>query len=366
MELPPLAALDAEADRLLEMALSDETLDSRRAAVMVAQLRAAATVVRRLLGEPLGFAQEVEEIYDHRPAWTDEGLFVEAHHRLDEALPGRGSLAERVASFRKSVTVSADRLRPVVQLILQRLQKEARHRFPLPTDERVEVEFVIDQPWSAYNACLGRGRSRVEIGLDWPQFATALADLVAHEAYPGHHTEHAIKEAEWIDGRAWDELRLVLLNSPLSVVSEGLATRALGIMIDRSAWLTWHAQEVFPAAGLSEIHPDGAWEFAVGQGVLMRCLGNAALLLLDQGRSRDEAAKYLTRYRLADEPSAHRSIAFILNPLVRGYIFNYWVGGDLIDPALQRSTNPVETFGRLLHDLMTPTSVRNLGADRTP
>ena len=50
---------------------------------------------------------------------------------------------------------------------------------------------VQDQPWSGYNWYLGNGRSRVDLNTDLPIYAYLLTDLLTHEGYPGHHTEHA-------------------------------------------------------------------------------------------------------------------------------------------------------------------------------
>lgn len=307
----------------------------------------------------------MESLYDHTPQWTDERVFEEQHHHLDDLLPGRGPLPERLAEFKQMVLVPPERLPDVLGRIVPRLRSATRRLFPLPADEAVDLTFVTGQPWSAFNAFLGRRRSRVEIGVDWHQALPDLADLVAHEAYPGHHTEHSIREAAWIDGRGWDEGRLILLNSPLSVVSEGLATRALSIVMDESEWKTWHRDEIFPAAGLATLDPEVAWESHVAGQFLFRSLGNAPLLLLDQAAGVEEAIAYMRRYRLVDEAAARRSVDFILHPLVRGYVFNYWVGRDLISPLLEPRSQAPQTFGRLLLYPLTPSQVLDGAAERT-
>ncbi len=37
-------------------------------------------------------------------------------------------------------------------------------------------------------------KSRIEINLDFQMEMWDIPTTMAHEAYPGHHTEHAIKE----------------------------------------------------------------------------------------------------------------------------------------------------------------------------
>jgi hypothetical protein len=362
--VPGLPQLAAEAAELLDEVTTSDSLEGLRRGVLIAQLRAAAALLRRLSGEPMTFSQEVESLYEHTPQWTDESLFEEHHHHLNDLLPGRGPLAERIASFKQTLSVPPEKLPDVLSRILPRLHSATRGLFPLPPDEAVELRFVTGQPWSAFNAFLGRARSRVEIGIDWPQPLPDLADLVAHEAYPGHHTEQTLREAAWIDARGWDEGRLILLNSPLSVISEGLAMSALSIVMDESEWKSWHRDEIFPAAGLAELDPDVAWGFHVAGRFLSRSLGNAAFLLLDQGAGDEEAISYLRRYRLVDEAAARRSLEFILNPLVRGYVFNYWVGSDLIGPLLQPRSQAPRAFGRLLLFPLTPSQVLDGAAEQ--
>src|SRR6478736_5531830 len=59
------------------------------------------TYARVLAGESLSYADEVEGCYGVRPTYTDEAVFTAAHERLDELLPGGGSLAERHARWQR-------------------------------------------------------------------------------------------------------------------------------------------------------------------------------------------------------------------------------------------------------------------------
>jgi hypothetical protein len=57
---------------------------------------------------------------------------------------------------------------------------------------------VTGQPWGAYNWYVGGLASRVELNADLPMRSHFFAPMVAHEGYPGHHTEHASKEARLV------------------------------------------------------------------------------------------------------------------------------------------------------------------------
>ena len=54
-----------------------------------------------------------------------------------------------------------------------------------------------------------------------------VVELVTHEAYPGHHTEHAWKEQLLTRAGRLEE-SIVLIPTPQSVVSEGIASLGRG------------------------------------------------------------------------------------------------------------------------------------------
>src|ERR687883_578673 len=67
-----------------------------------------------LAGESGSYADEVEGCYGVRPTHTDEAVFAAAHERLEELLPGDGSLAERYARRQDSTRVPPERIEPTL------------------------------------------------------------------------------------------------------------------------------------------------------------------------------------------------------------------------------------------------------------
>jgi hypothetical protein len=155
-----------------------------------AQVVGLLTTARRLAGEPIGYADEVEACYGIRPTRVDEEVLERAHRRLDEVLPGPGPLAERLVAWRESHAVPVDRLHAAINSLAEDLRERTQAMFGLPDGEHVDFELVTGQPWSGFNYYLGDLRSRVAVNTDLPVLSTGLAHLVAHESYPGHHTEH--------------------------------------------------------------------------------------------------------------------------------------------------------------------------------
>src|SRR5437870_10493547 len=70
-----------------------------------------------LAGESGSYADEVEGCYGVRPTYTDEAVFSAAHERLDELLPGDGTLAERHERWQSSSLVPADQVERLITAV---------------------------------------------------------------------------------------------------------------------------------------------------------------------------------------------------------------------------------------------------------
>jgi hypothetical protein len=354
----PLEKLAKEAADLASAVAQDTTFDDQRHDYVSRHITAMQTSLRLLQGESLPLAEETTLLYDVTPAWIDEREFEEAHRQLDDLLPPGDSLFERLSQHKQSIEISYAQAAPLLPAITERLRQLSRSRFPLPDAESFEVYPVTNKPWSAYNWYLGGGRSRIDINTDLPLQITSLAGIISHEGYPGHHTELAIKDARLLQLRGQMEYCLTLINAPSGVVAEGIAVRALDVLLSDEEQIRWHAEEIFPRAGLA--HLDAGREHAIVR--IMRQLGgvwdNAAFLLHDQHLSTTEVSAYFQRYALRREKEADKAVEFISDPLSRSYVFTYSYGGKLLDALFDARGDTAQWFTRLLTEPVTPGQIR--------
>ena len=110
------------------------------------------------------------------------------------------------------------------------------------------MTMVRDQPWTGYNWYDGGYRSRVDINLDLPLRLPGLVGVTAHETYPGHHLEHALKEQTLVEELGRLEASVLLINTPECLISEGLANvgKAIAVPVAERADLL---VELAPLAG---------------------------------------------------------------------------------------------------------------------
>ena len=180
----------------------------------------------------MGFADEVRSYFQVDAVLGDPAVYAAAHEELDALLPGGGSLAERYAAHRRREECPPDRLEAAVHALSSALRDRVRGQYGLPELETVRYEVVTDKPWSGFNYYEGDYRSRVAINADLPHRLSQLPHLVAHESYPGHHTEHCRKELGLVERADRAEHTVFLVNTPECLMAEGLAD--LGVQaVDR-------------------------------------------------------------------------------------------------------------------------------------
>ncbi len=358
----PLEALADDAAQL-QAAIEASDQDAQRKDFLTGQTRAMAAVVRNLAGDQLDFVEEVELYFDVTPQMVDETVFDAAHAEMDRLLPGDGSLHERVTSWERDLALEPDRILPVLNFALQETRRRTQALFDLPPGEEASLNLVEDRPWAAYNWYLGDYRSRIDVNTDPPVRTDGIVQLVANEAYPGHHTETAMKEYRLYrqEGRAEHSIRLLL--APEEVISEGLAVSARDVIFGEAELAAFLRNELYPLGGL----PDGEVERTIGvaraRDALRAVLGNAALLLHRDGRPPDQVRQYIDGYALRTPQGVAKAMDFIQNPLFRSYIFNYTAGKALLAPLLE-GPDTLANFRRLLSEPLTPTQIRQWLAER--
>jgi hypothetical protein len=347
----------ADDTRQLQSAIEASDYDPQRKDFLVRQTRAMAAVIRVLGGDRLDFVEEVELYFDITPEMVDEAVFEAAHSEMDRLLPGNGALVERLAAWKTGLELEPGCVMHVFELACQETRRQTLALFDLPPGEDLSLQLVAEQPWGAYNWYLGDYRSRIDLNTDLPLHAHSAVPLLAHEAYPGHHTEHAIKEHRLYRQQGRAEHAIQLLLAPECVLAEGIGDSAQSIILADLELAEFLRDELYPEAGLTGVDVDQQIRLGRATEKLRGVDGNAALLLHRDGRPPAEVQQYVERYGLRTAQEASQTLRFIQNPLFRSYIFNYATGKALLAPLLE-GEDAVGNFRRLLSEPLTPTQVR--------
>lgn len=300
----------------------------------------------------ISWTEEVERCLGVPPTRTDTRLFEEVHQRLDSVLTGSGTLRDRYISWEERNAVPRDRLIPALESLKEVLRSRAHEMVDLPEEESVAYELVAGEPWVAYNWYQGDNHSRVDINADLPVSLTLLTDLAAHEAYPGHHTERTVKDRYLYKQLGRVETTVVVLSTPESLVSEGIATNALQEALGKEPFRI--VADVLAHVGM-KFDPVEAAEIHDADKVFFEVMTNAALILNEDGATVQEAEEYAAEWALQSKEKAARTVEFIQDPASYAYAPAYSEGRRLVREVADKAP---DNFARLLTEQLTTTDLQ--------
>jgi hypothetical protein len=318
-ELRAPAALAEDAEALL-VELEDDPW-------LAGQVRSLATTARKLTGQELAYAEEVELVYGIEPRWHDETAFRRAAELLDEALPGSGDLRARFAHWFEQTAIPPHLVEQAVRDVAAELRRLTRETVGLPDGEDFELELVTGKPWFGYAHYLGDLRTEVSVNVDLPFAAADLVMLTSHEIYGGHHTHRVWQEVELVREAGRLERTLDLLWSPEAVVSEGIATTGPELVAGGDGQAL--AAEVLGRLGFE-------YDAAVGSRVtearrlLMPVAANIAMLIHGRGASVEEARAYAAEWTNQPDDRIAKTVKNQSDSRSPGYQHTYWQGYELV------------------------------------
>jgi hypothetical protein len=360
------AALRDDATALRARLAAEVADDDARRAWLDAQLVALEAQAAGLAGDPLPYEEHVARCMGFAPPRRPDAEFAAARATIDALLPGDAALDDRLAAWDATLEVPVDRLPAVIDWLVARFRDRAEATFGLPLGEDLRVRLVTGQPWSGYNWYDGGRRSRVAVNTDLPVRAPDLVHTVAHETYPGHHLEHAWKEADLVDVRGHLEASILLINTPECPISEGLADLGTRFAVPPDDVVPLF-EELFERAGLAvaddpvarRAAAERAAALAAPRRAMAAIRGTAAFLRHADGRSHDEVLDYLRDVGGYPTATAAKRLEFIEHPLWRTYVFVYAEGQALLSRwiSLGGPDQEVARFDRLLHEQLTPADI---------
>ncbi|HPB45375.1 MAG TPA: hypothetical protein PLP95_05935 [Microthrixaceae bacterium] len=349
----PAEELRDAAGELIAEFDADTHLGSARARWLRSQTVGLHTVARHLAGERIEYLDEVELCYGVRPERITTDEVMAAQHALDRALKGASDeasapLSQRLAAMRERHVIPVDKLRGVIDNLAQELRARTRAAFGLPDEEGVSFDLVSDKPWSGFNVYQGGFHSLVTINTDLPVLSTSIAHLIAHEAYPGHHTEGCRKELGLVRERGQLEQSIALIGTPSCLLAEGLADLGLEALVGPDT----HAatEPMLRDAGV-HIELESVQALSVFSETLARARGTLALMLHADAAPVDDVVRTAQQWFVIDEARATQMVRFLTDPTWRAYVFCYAEGHRLCRAFM---AGDPRRFARLLDEQFTP------------
>ncbi|MFX1410926.1 MAG: hypothetical protein ACFFA6_11265 [Promethearchaeota archaeon] len=341
----------------LQKKLSHQEFVDERVKFLGKILRAMETSLEFLNGKKIPYLEQVYRIYDIKPELTDDSVFYNLTNMLDNLYEGPGSLAERLDTIQKKRDVSENKIEITFRRATEIVREQSKKLFPglLPDGEEFAINLVKNEPWGAYNWYLGNFKSKIDVNTDIPNDWAKILLTAAHEGYPGHHMEHAVKEKLlYIEEQRFEHC-ILLVPTPEAVISEGLANTGLDVLFS--------PQEIAKIS-LEELCLDPKDEYSLDKLVAEReaikkayaLLNNIAILAHVEEWSDDQLIKYVLNFGLITKKRLKQHLIFIHHPLWSTYVFNYFIGEMMIKKKFGQRPSP-EDFKMLLTRPILPSDL---------
>lgn len=195
------------------------------------------TILEILNNKKISFKNQVKNILDLDLVWTDERVFEEGLKLFDNGLPGSGDLNKRYNKWLQRNTYTFNNEQEMLRIInelIKVVRDYSSDIVDLPKNDDIIVELVSNKNYGASTRYIGNLKSKLKINKDLPFNFFQAIPLIAHELYPGHHTEFCMKEKYLVNNKGYFESQVFLLNSPQLVITEGIGEVAFDMIISNA------------------------------------------------------------------------------------------------------------------------------------
>lgn len=253
---PPNEASIAQQAGALRNRLDEErpglsALEMRRADFLRLQLDAIRLRAEMLSGATRSFDEEGRILFNVRVGDdSSPAQRIQTRMEIGQLLGSKKNLASSYSQFDREFVVSPDRVAVVMAAALQQCRTETLKHIALPAEERVDVHYVYNKPWSGFSRYMGHARSVIQINLDFPLTVDRILNLACHEGYPGHHVFNTMRDQSLVEHGREDEWLVQPTYSPQSLVSEAAASYAAEVVFTPDQRLRVEHDVLFPLAGL--------------------------------------------------------------------------------------------------------------------
>ncbi|MFW9829588.1 MAG: hypothetical protein ACFFEY_18585 [Candidatus Thorarchaeota archaeon] len=341
-----------ESCKQLQNQLNNQDFIEERIKLMRKNLEAIETSLNIFSGKEIPFTEKVSKIYDIKPELFDDSEFYRLNEELNSVFSGSGELSTRVDNFKNSHNLPINTLHEKFLEASKKIRKKTYNMFPnlLPQGEEISIKIVKDKPWGAYNWYHGNFKSRIDVNTDIPLDCVGVLKFVTHEAYPGHHTEHAIKEKNlYLDQKRFEH-SILLIFTPEAVISEGIGNTAADVLFTDKEKAQFILDEICHDPFNTNL--DLLMKYEQSEGQLLKILNNMAIYAHEDRWSDDELVKYALNFDLVSEKYIRRLLKTIRHPLWSTYVFNYTHGENLIKHKFGKNPSPKDFQTLLTHPIL--------------
>jgi len=316
--------------------LGTQSFNKQREHYINKLLIAMKTSTEILNGADISFGDRFLRTYDVPLQSFDESELYDLKEEFNIAYEGSGSLGGRLSKLREQRKIPKSDVFVLFNKALKIVKNRTKELFPnlLPEKEQIKIELIGNRnnykaKWSYYERYLGNYMSRIEVNPNYNMYWSSLLDAAAHEGYPGHHTEFAVKEYCLYFKMSQFEHSILLINSPTLIISEGIANTALNTLFSYR-----NQAEISLKEFCSNTHEEVPLNTLIKQYSVKRKLEqfsyNLAYHALLDKWSEEKLTRYATGFEIFSKEDINNRMKLLKDPLHSTTSFSYFLGSKLI------------------------------------
>jgi hypothetical protein len=343
--------------------LETQRFDKQRENYIEKLLLAMKTSTEILNGAKYSFKDKFLKLYDVSLKSFDESEVNGLKEEYNMAYVGSGSLEARMEKLREQRKVPESDVFVLFKKALKIVKDRTNELFPnlLPVNEHINIELIGNYnnehkaKWSYYNWYQGNYTSRIEVNQKYNMYWSSLLSAAAHEGYPGHHSEFAVKEYYLFHKNEQFEHSILLLNSPTLIISEGIANTALNVLFSYRDQAKISLEEF-----CFYKHEESPLDILIKQYNVKRKINQfiynlAYHALLDEW-SKDKITQYANSLEIFSKKEIHNRLKLINDPVHSTTSLSYFLGSKLIINKFGEFP-PAKNFIKLLTNPILPSDL---------
>jgi hypothetical protein len=309
---------------------------------------------RSLQGDNIPYDELILNIQELPSTIISDEKIATLRERVEKGLTDlgyTGTLNEKIVAWRRDTVIEPDNVTKVAEAFMEKSKVGTLERvIDLPAEDGIDsVNSIRDVFWSGYSKYVGDYRGTLTFNIDRPWTEPILAQIMTHEAYPGHQAFYCRWDYQFKQGKLPLEASYYLINSPTNALFEGGPETALH-------FLGWDDEnEETPGVSI-----DAKRQYRLARDFLdyQRIFMTNACYFYNLGhKTKEEVIEYMINEGGITSIEANNCFRFFSDPIQRTYYPSYYYGRWMVGLAYDASPKDKrKDYFHILYD--TPHTTR--------
>lgn len=285
---------------------------------------------RSLQGDDLPYSEYIANIQELPSTLITDETISKQKQLVDEGLTNlgyKGTLKEKAEKWHEETLIPPEKVTAVAESMKEKSKAGTLSRvINLPEQDGIDyIKSIRGVFWSGYSKYTGDYRGNLTFNIDRPWTEPVLAQIMTHEAYPGHQAFYCRWDHLYQQGKLPIEASYYLINSPTNALFEGGPESALH-------FLGWDRDE----QDTEGITLDQKQQYKLARDYIdmqRMFMTNACYMFNNGDMTKEEAVDYMINSGNLTAIEANNCYRFFSDPIQKTYYPSYYYGRWMVGKA---------------------------------